>query len=132
MKERIKQIIDYKGITPGELAGLLEVQRSSISHILNGRNKPGAAFLEKFLLVFPEINARWLLTGRGAMLFDNPVSTGNATEAFQEVRSEPPVEYGNTNPHLVDKQKNRSTQVDPERIILLFPDKTFHMYRARE
>jgi len=67
MKTRIRRFIDYKSISPIELAELLEVQRSNISHILNGRNKPGAAFLEKFLTTFPEIDARWLLTGEGAM-----------------------------------------------------------------
>ncbi|MBN1986077.1 MAG: helix-turn-helix transcriptional regulator [Prolixibacteraceae bacterium] len=68
MKERIQQFIDNKGISAGELASLLEVQRSNISHILNGRNKPGASLIEKMLLVFPELNARWLLTGEGDML----------------------------------------------------------------
>lgn len=70
MKDRIKEYIDYKGISPGELAGLLDVQRSNISHILNGRNKPGASFIERFLTVFPELNARWLLTGEGTMTDD--------------------------------------------------------------
>ena len=68
MKDRIKEYIDYKGISPGELAGLLDVQRSNISHILNGRNKPGASFIERILTVFPELNARWLMTGEGNML----------------------------------------------------------------
>ena len=35
MKDRIKEFIDYKGISAGELADLLNVQRSNISHILN-------------------------------------------------------------------------------------------------
>ena len=68
MKERIKQYMDYKSISAGELSSLLDVQRSNISHILNGRNKPGASFIEKFLIVFPDLNARWLLTGEGEMV----------------------------------------------------------------
>ena len=75
MKERIRQFIEYENINAGELATLLEVQRSNISHILNGRNKPGAAFIEKMLLVFPNLNARWLLTGDGEMLNTNSNST---------------------------------------------------------
>ena len=69
MKERIQKFIDYKDVQPGDLAIMLEVQRSNISHILNGRNKPGASFIEKMLLVFPELNARWLLTGEGNMTY---------------------------------------------------------------
>ncbi len=68
MKERIRKFMDYKSITPVELADQIGVQRSNVSHILNGRNKPGSAFLEKFLLAFPEISARWLLTGEGEMI----------------------------------------------------------------
>jgi transcriptional regulator with XRE-family HTH domain len=68
MKDRVKQFIDNKGISAGELALMIDVQRSSISHILNGRNKPSAMFIEKMLDVFPDLNARWLLTGSGEML----------------------------------------------------------------
>ena len=67
MKDRIKQYIEFEGITAGELAVMLDVQRSNISHILNGRNKPGAALIEKLLITFPDLNARWLLTGKGNM-----------------------------------------------------------------
>ena len=60
--------MDYKSISAGELSSLLGVQRSNISHILNGRNKPGASFIEKLLLTFPDLNARWLFTGEGEMV----------------------------------------------------------------
>jgi len=75
MKDRIKQYIEYKGISAGELAVALEVQRSNISHILNGRNKPGASFIEKLLVVFPDLNARWLLTGKGNMVEGTPFAS---------------------------------------------------------
>ncbi|MBT3383955.1 MAG: helix-turn-helix transcriptional regulator [Prolixibacteraceae bacterium] len=68
MKDRIRKFIDYKGVTPGELALKLDVQRSNISHVLNGRNKPGASFIEKLLTEFPDLNARWLLIGSGEMV----------------------------------------------------------------
>ena len=71
MKDRIKKYMDYKNISAGELATLLEVQRSNISHVLNGRNMPGAAFIEKLLLNFPDIDARWLLTGVGEMISES-------------------------------------------------------------
>jgi len=67
MKERIQEYMIHKNINAGELAHSLDVQRSNISHILNGRNKPSAAFIEKMLTVYPDLNARWLLTGEGNM-----------------------------------------------------------------
>jgi transcriptional regulator with XRE-family HTH domain len=83
MKTRIRRFIDYKSISPVELADQIGVQRSNISHILNGRNKPGAAFLEKFLFTFPEVNARWLLTGEGDML-----SGGTKAESIPDDRQD--------------------------------------------
>ena len=71
MKDRIKEFMDYKSLSAGELADILEVQRSNISHVLNGRNKPGANFIERLLLNFPDIDARWLMPGIGVMLADN-------------------------------------------------------------
>lgn len=70
MKERIQKILHEKQLTSARFADLIEVQRSSISHILSGRNKPSMDFLEKILITFPEINGDWLITGRGAMYKD--------------------------------------------------------------
>ncbi len=64
MKNRIQKFIDYKNISPGELAEMLEVQRSNISHILNGRNKPRCFVYRKAPDCIPQLNARWLFTGR--------------------------------------------------------------------
>lgn len=45
-------------------ADRIGVQRSNVSHILNGRNKPSLDFIEKTLHQFPKINASWLITGQ--------------------------------------------------------------------
>jgi transcriptional regulator with XRE-family HTH domain len=70
--ERLKQILKYKNITGSELAAALDIQKSSVSHLLSGRNKPGFDFLAKFTQNFPEINISWLLTGNGEMLLSSP------------------------------------------------------------
>ena len=66
--DRIIAFMKAKDISSGMLADRIGVQRSSISHILSGRNKPGFEFLRKFLVSFPEVNADWFITGRGNML----------------------------------------------------------------
>lgn len=68
MNNRIKQFMDYRGLSSSELADLIGVQRSNITHVLHGRNKPGFQFITKMLEAFPEMNAKWLLTGEGEML----------------------------------------------------------------
>lgn len=142
MRERIKQFMDFKGINASDLAAALEVQRSNISHILNGRNLPGAAFIEKLLATFPELNARWLFLGTGKM-----TETGEGKEELKAISG--PV--GLTSPSEAEKKREgeepaptpgqRKKPTEPavtvvniqpkeaEKIIVLYSDKTFSAYR---
>jgi len=67
MKDRIVKFLGYEKISPAEFADKIGVQRSSMSHILNGRNYPSASFLQKMLQVYPLLNPRWLMIGEGEM-----------------------------------------------------------------
>lgn len=68
LNERISKVIDYSGLTPSEFADEIDVQRSSISHVTSGRNKPSLEFIIKIKSRFPEILWDWLVTGEGQML----------------------------------------------------------------
>jgi transcriptional regulator with XRE-family HTH domain len=61
LNKKIEQIILEKGYTPSYFADAIGVQRSSISHILSGRNKPSLDIIQKILKVFPDIDRDWLL-----------------------------------------------------------------------
>ena len=67
MTDRILEILKIKNLTPAQFADQIEVQRSSISHLVSGRNKPSLEFVQKILKSFPEINSDWLLFGKGSM-----------------------------------------------------------------
>lgn len=67
MKERILQFLESERISPAEFADKIGVQRSSMSHILNGRNYPSASFIQKMLQIYPALNSRWLMIGDGTM-----------------------------------------------------------------
>jgi transcriptional regulator with XRE-family HTH domain len=124
MKDRIKSYMDYKGISAGELSLSLDVQRSNISHILNGRNMPGAAFIEKLLLKYPDLDARWLLTGLGEMIQE---STENEKPVNPLV-----LKYDNTINTEEKKIKpviSNSVDKRVEKIVLLYNDGTFIDYR---
>ncbi|MBB6330434.1 DNA-binding XRE family transcriptional regulator [Chryseobacterium sediminis] len=68
LNERISKIIEYSNLTPSEFADEIDVQRSSISHITSGRNKPSLEFIIKIKSRFPELLWDWLVTGEGEML----------------------------------------------------------------
>jgi transcriptional regulator with XRE-family HTH domain len=53
MKERLLQLLDLEQITPSKFADIIGVQRSSVSHVISGRNKPSYDFLHKTLKAFP-------------------------------------------------------------------------------
>lgn len=63
--KRLQKVIDYYGETASSFAEKIGVQRSSISHILSGRNKPSLDFILKVLAAFPEVELYWLLNGKG-------------------------------------------------------------------
>lgn len=68
LNERISKVIEYSNLSSSEFADEIEVQRSSISHITSGRNKPSLEFIIKIKSRFPEILWDWLITGEGEML----------------------------------------------------------------
>jgi len=94
MKDRIVQFLVSEKISPAEFADKIGVQRSSISHILHGRNYPSAAFIQKMLQVYPALNSRWLMIGEGEMNLRHSVSTDSSSSNPVPVQSsteEPPL-----------------------------------------
>jgi len=67
MKDRLIQLLDLEQLSPSKFADIIGVQRSSISHVISGRNKPSFDFLQKTLKAFPGLNASWLMLGEGTM-----------------------------------------------------------------
>ena len=72
LSERIKQIIDYKGISINKFSALVGTSNSYFNKILRDNNSIGSDKIEKILRVFPEISAKWLILGEGGMLKNAP------------------------------------------------------------
>lgn len=64
--KRLEKVIDFYGESASSFAEKIGVQRSSISHILSGRNKPSLEFVLKVLSTYPEVELYWLLNGKGS------------------------------------------------------------------
>ncbi|MEC5165376.1 transcriptional regulator with XRE-family HTH domain [Flavobacterium sp. PL11] len=63
--KRLEIILDYYHLNASTFADKIGVQRSSLSHLLSGRNKPSLDFVLKILDVFPDIDLYWILNGKG-------------------------------------------------------------------
>ena len=61
LSAKIELLIQAKKLSASQFADTLGIPRSSISHILSGRNKPSLDVVQKILIAFPEIPAEELL-----------------------------------------------------------------------
>lgn len=61
LNNKIKQILVTKSLTPSLFADKIGVQRSSISHILSGRNKPSFEIIQKIVKCYPDLGFDWLM-----------------------------------------------------------------------
>lgn len=80
LNNRISKIIEYSNFTSSEFADEIDVQRSSVSHITSGRNKPSLEFIIKIKNRFPEIQWDWLINGEGEMLKNEEKIIPDTTE----------------------------------------------------
>ena len=146
MKERIIQFITKKELSYTKFADEIGVQRSSISHILSGRNKPSFDFIEKILKAYPDINAEWLILGKGNMmkkellikksepeLFNSTVVT---EKSIEETRKKAEIKEGDKNEEetvIKDEILHSDTMIKAdskriERIIICYANRIFKEY----
>ncbi|WP_310557500.1 helix-turn-helix transcriptional regulator [Flavobacterium sp.] len=63
--KRLEIILDYYGLSASAFADKVGVQRSSLSHLLSGRNKPSLDLILKIIQNFPDVDLYWILNGKG-------------------------------------------------------------------
>lgn len=64
--KRLQRIMEFYDLSAASFADKIEVGRSSISHLLSGRNNPSLDFVLKIVNTFPEVELYWLLNGKGS------------------------------------------------------------------
>ncbi len=121
--ERLQKVIDYYGESASSFAEKIGVQRSSISHILSGRNKPSLDFILKILHTFPEVDLYWLFNGRGNFpsgtkneKVQNEIQ-GKTTNEVSEVKTNQQIKIENTEDKTI------------ERIVIFYSDGTFKNFK---
>jgi transcriptional regulator with XRE-family HTH domain len=132
MTDRILSIIKYLHLSPSDFAEEIGVQRSSISHLISGRNKPSLEFIQKILAKFPEINPEWILTGNGEMV-NSRISPVNGEIPFTEPLGKENKDLPEPEKTVLPRTNLKKKNTDPEerqveKIIYLYKDKTFREY----
>jgi len=67
MKDRLEAILKHEGLSQAEFAEILGIQRTTVTHLLKGRNQPSTDVVTRIHQRFPFVNLSWLLTGEGEM-----------------------------------------------------------------
>ena len=125
---RLQKILDYYHISATELSNQINFNRSTISHLLSGRNKPSLDFVMKVLQQFPEVELYWLLNGKGS--FPSKIKT--STPTYSETEKTVPVENNHTssiNNIIEDTIPNTLNDNEVDRIVVFFKNGTFKSYK---
>ena len=109
--KRLEIILDYYSLNASSFADKIGVQRSSLSHLLSGRNKPSLDFILKILDVFPDIDLYWILNGKGnfpknAEEFEE---IENSVEQIQKQNSPTPSTCENMPDNLFSEIQNQNS-----------------------
>lgn len=106
---RIKNIMDFHNLSAAVFADKIGVQRSSISHILSGRNKPSLDFILKITNVFQDVDMYWLVNGVGEF----PKKSNSAS---------------NLPPILTNIPSIKGEKKQIQRVLIFFTDGTFEEF----
>lgn len=121
---RLQMIIEHYGLSVSAFAESIGVQRSSVSHVLSGRNKPSLDFVMKLVKTYPEVNLYWLLNGKGS--FPNKDQAEYSTPIVENVIAR---EIKEEVPPTLDSQNNNTNE--PVKIILIYGDGTFETFNTK-
>ena len=107
IKDRVQKILNASGLSASEFSKKLNIQRSRLSHILSGRNKPTLEIIVRINRNFPKYTLEWLINGI-------------------EPTSPYPITSGNKN--ILDNIKKSFKLFLFDKIILFYDDETFETF----
>ncbi|MDT0558716.1 helix-turn-helix transcriptional regulator [Ichthyenterobacterium sp. W332] len=118
--KRLQKVIDFYGESASSFAEKIGVQRSSISHILSGRNKPSLDFVMKVLSSYPEVELYWLMNGKGHF----PSQPKHDTIQKPQLKSSQP------KLSQIKTSKPLSSDKAIERIVIFYSDGSFRSFES--
>ena len=134
--ERIRKVIDDSELSSAAFADKIGVQRSSISHILSGRNKPSLDFVLKVLHAFPTLHSDWLLLGREVSQTQSATDTPTLFASEQDNKpSQPEIEHPNEAEQPVQSSTplhNIHDGQEVERVTVFYTDGTCSTYTNKK
>jgi DNA-binding XRE family transcriptional regulator len=147
--KRLEIILDYFSLNASSFADKIGVQRSSMSHLLSGRNKPSLDFILKIIDIFPDVDLYWILNGSGSFPKINEENILKKDTISEDLKSStPPLSSSEVLPldlfseiknpkvtNSIEAQKTENTTLpkisnsdDLEKIVFFYKNGTFKVY----
>lgn len=117
--ERLQSIMSHYRLSASSLADAIGVPRSSISHLLSGRNKPSLDFVLKLIKAYPEVNLYWLLSGKGEF---------PPKESILDAKHNPKKDFGTSLKNGPPEPNAKSVS----KIVFFYDDGTFETYHPKK
>ena len=114
--ERLKKVLDYYHVSAAAFADEINVQRSSISHLLSGRNRPSLDFVLKVLDKYDTVDLYWLMNGKGSFP-KKPSSSTPAPPSSEKIKE-------------LDKKVESFSEKEIESIVIFYKDGSFKNYKS--
>ena len=134
--QRLKDLIEKKDLSLLAFSEKVGIQRSSLSHLFSGRNKPSIDLLLKIKDQFPETDLEWLITGK-SIASDSRSTNTQDQSSDPDVKSD--VTYVKSSSVVIDNQSIKSHEPNPsvvdnnkgeiERIIIFYKNGNFKEYK---
>ena len=141
---RLQKILSFYSLSAAAFAEKMGIGRSSISHIISGRNKPSLEFVLHILDTFEDVTFEWLIYGKGTFpkteVTPSPLSTieknkTNVTNGQQDIFSNTNVNTDTilqnevTNENIINTP-NTTLQKSPiDRIVIFYINGSFSEYK---
>jgi transcriptional regulator with XRE-family HTH domain len=129
---RLEGIMANHNLSAASFATKIGVQRSAISHILSGRNKPSLDFLMKVYKSFDEVALEWLILGTTTSLprevqdLDLFKSETINREMLDKTKSEALTENNINSPTITSK-----SEIALKEIVHFYEDGTFERFKPK-
>jgi len=120
--KRLQKILEYYGVSATAFSEEINFNRSTISHLLSGRNKPSLEFVMKVLQKYPEVELYWLLNGKGEFPSEKKLTSPPISELQNNTTKE-------TVATVLEKSSQNSNKTI-DRIVIFYNDGSFKAYES--
>lgn len=85
--ERVKKLIEYKKCSVNSFAKVIGIRQNTLHQQLTGDRRVSMEVIYSIIISYSDIDANWLITGKGNMLKEDKASSDNGGDVKEEVEA---------------------------------------------